>query len=183
MRRPAEPAEESDDTEGPSRTQRKKAMWELQDLGVAMLNLPDTQLDTLITNENLREAFRDLRRITAHGASKRQAGYVGKLLRDFDTEPFRAALAQWHSHKARDAKALHDVEQWRERILADDQGWEAWIALCPESDTKAARALLRDARLERATALRKGERGNGRAYRALFKHLREHLLAPTSARA
>lgn len=164
--------EDEDGDEGPSKTQQKKAMWELQDLGMAMLNLPDAQLDTLIENDGLRIALRDLRRITAHGARKRQMGYVGKLLRDFDTAPFREALATWHAHKARDARALHDMEQWRERIIASEEGWAEWLALCPEADTKQNRALVRDARREREAGLQRGESGNGRAFRELFKLLK-----------
>ena len=181
---PNKAGDDDDIDEGPSKTQLKKAMLELQDLGLAMLNLPDEQLDTLVVNEGLRDALRDLRRITSHGARNRQAGYVGKLMRDFDTAPFRAALALWHSHKTRDAKALHDIEQWRERIIAGDEGWAAWIALHPETDTRQARALVRDARRERGIAKLKDESGNGRAFRALFKLVRTaSLVKPDAGKA
>jgi ribosome-associated protein len=166
----------------PSKTQIKNAMLELQVLGVTLLELPDEQLDLLITDEGpLREAVRDLRRITAHGARSRQASYVGKLLRDVDTEPLRKALAVWHAHKARDARALHEIEQWRERIIASDEGWAAWIKLYPAGDTKQLRALVRDARHERAAAKITGESANGRAFREMFKLVRTTLLAPKEA--
>jgi ribosome-associated protein len=88
MRRYKEEPEEQYD--GPSKTQLKNAMLELQDLGVTLLELPEEQIDLLIDEVGpLREAMRDLRRITAHGARKRQASYVGKLLRDVDVEPLR----------------------------------------------------------------------------------------------
>lgn len=169
--------DDEDLDQGPSKTQLKNAMLELQDLGVALLNLPEEQLDLLISEDGpLREAMRDLRRITAHGARKRQAGYVGKLLRDVDTEPLRKALAVWHAHRTRDARVLHEIEQWRERIIASEDGWAAWIALCPDADTKQVRALVRDARHERDKGKLKGESGNGRAFRELFKHVRAALL-------
>lgn len=159
--------------EGPSKTQQKNAMLALQDLGVAMLQLPDAQLDKLVTNEGLREALRDLRRITSHGARKRQAGYVGKLLRDADVAPFRKALADIYANKARDAKAFHDVEQWRDRLIADQQSWSSWISACPAGDTRTLRSLVREAQHEAATAAK----GKGRAYRELFKQVRAALQA------
>ena len=163
---------------GPSKTQIKNAMLELQVLGVTLLELPDEQLDLLITDEGpLREAVRDLRRITAHGASSRQASYVGKLLRDVDTEPLRKALAVWHAHKTRDVKALREIEQWREKMIASEEGWAMWVQRYPAGETKQLHALVRDARHERATAKITGASGYDRAFRALFKHVPAVLLS------
>ncbi|MGH8461650.1 MAG: ribosome biogenesis factor YjgA [Stenotrophobium sp.] len=167
---------------GPSKTQIKNAMLELQVLGVTLLELPDEQLDLLITDEGpLREAVRDLRRITAHGARSRQASYVGKLLRDVDTEPLRKALAVWHAHKVRDVQALREIEQWREKMIGSDAGWAEWTARYPAGDTRQLHALVRDARHERATAKITGASGNGRAFREMFKLLRSALLAKREA--
>lgn len=171
--------EEPEEYEGPSKTQVKNALLELQDLGVTLLELPDEQLDLLITDEGpLREAMRDLRRITAHGARKRQASYVGKLLRDVDVEPLRKALAVWHAHKARDVRALREIEQWREKIIGGDAGWAEWIKRYPACDSKQWRALVRDARQDRDMSKVSGASGNGRAFREMFKLIREALLAP-----
>lgn len=164
------------DDSGPSKTQLKKAMQELLDLGEAMLQLTDAQLDQLITHEGLREAFRDLRRISSHGARKRQIGYVGKLLRDVDVAPFRQALSELVAGKARDAKAFHDVEHWRDRLIAEASAWNDWVQAYPAGDTKPIRAMLRAARHEAATAAD----GKGRAYRELFRLLRPILQGPTS---
>lgn len=171
--------EPEDQYDGPSKTQLKNAMLELQDLGVTLLELPEEQLDQLITGDGpLREAMLDLRRITAHGARKRQASYVGKLLRDVDTEPLRKALAVWHTHKARDVRALREIEQWREKMIGSDAGWEEWVKRYPLGDSKQLRALVRDARRDREMAKVTGESQNGRAFREMFKMVRETLLAP-----
>jgi ribosome-associated protein len=177
MRRYKEEPEELFD--GPSKTQLKNAMLELQDLGVTLLELPEEQLDLLITGDGpLREAMLDLRRITAHGARKRQASYVGKLLRDVDTEPLRKALAVWNQHKARDVRALREIEQWREKMISCDAGWTEWTTRYPVGDTKQLRALVRDARRDREMSKVTGESQNGRAFREMFKLVREILLTP-----
>lgn len=173
------PREDQDFDEGPSKTQLKNAMLELQDLGVTLLELPDEQLDLLITDEGpLREAMRDLRRITAHGARKRQASYVGKLLRDVDAEPLRKAVATWNAHKARDVRALREIEQWREKMIGSDAGWAEWAKRYPGGDSKQLRALVRDARQDREMSKVTGVSGNGRAFREMFKLIREVLLTP-----
>ncbi|MES2488764.1 MAG: ribosome biogenesis factor YjgA [Pseudomonadota bacterium] len=177
MRRYKEEPEEQYD--GPSKTQLKNAMLELQVLGVTLLELPEEQIDLLIDEVGpLREAMRDLRRITAHGARKRQASYVGKLLRDVDVEPMRKALAVWHAHKARDVRALREIEQWREKMIGSEAGWTEWITRYPVGDTKQLRGLVRDARRDREMSKVTGESQNGRAFREMFKLVREILLTP-----
>ncbi|PTU32981.1 ribosome biogenesis factor YjgA [Stenotrophobium rhamnosiphilum] len=177
MRRYKEEPEQQYD--GPSKTQQKNAMLELQVLGVTLLELPEEQIDLLIDEVGpLREAMRDLRRITAHGARKRQASYVGKLLRDVDVEPMRKALAVWHTHKARDVRALREIEQWREKMIGSEAGWAEWTTRYPVGDTKQLRALVRDARRDREMSKVTGESQNGRAFREMFRLVREILLAP-----
>ncbi|HWU69330.1 MAG TPA: ribosome biogenesis factor YjgA [Stenotrophobium sp.] len=163
-----------DDTdEGPSKTQIKNAMLDLQALGLSLLQLTDPQLDELVTDETLRGALHDLRRIKSHSAHKRQVQYVGKLLRDFDVAPFRTAVATLQAGKARDARDFQVIEHWRERLLSGDAGWTEWIAAQPAGNTKALQSLVREARHEHATAAD----GKGRAYRELFRQLRSVLQA------
>lgn len=174
----------ADDREdgGPSKTQLKKAMLELQDLGAALLQLPEATLAGLPMEDRLRDALRELRRLTNHGARKRQLQFVGKLMRDEDVAPYRRALAEMQAGKARDLLALKEIERWRERLLADDEALAAWAKDHPASDTPQFRALVRNARRERvqalATAARKHtEPDNGPFFRALFKALRTALPA------
>lgn len=178
--KPQDRDEESDF--GPSKTQIKNAMLELQDLGESLLELPDEQLDQLIADEGpLRDALREMRRITSHGARRRHASFVGKLLRDVDTEPLRKAIVVWHAHKARDVRALREIEQWREKIIGSEAGWAEWAKRYPASDSKQTRALVREARQDREMSKVSGASGNGRAFREMFKLIREALLAPKTS--
>lgn len=171
---PDPPAGRGDDK--PSKSAVKRAMHELQDLGEALLELPDEQLDVLEMEERLRDALHELRRISAHSARKRQVQYVGKLLRGVDLEPFQRALAAWRGGRARDAAALRDVERWRDRLLAGDEGLQAWVAQHPASDTPAFRALVRDARRARAPGLSPNSaRPNSGAFRELFRSINAAL--------
>lgn len=183
MRRHPEASDSSDEFDGPSKTQLKKAMLELQDLGAALLTLPEPTLATLEMDERLRDALHDLRRLTNHGARARQLQFVGKLMRNEDVTPYRKALAEMQAGQARSIRALKDIEHWRERLLTEADAPDAWATIHPEADTPQFRALVRNARREREQSLATAERthskpANGRFYRELFKVLREVLIGP-----
>ena len=81
------------DDKRPSKSQRKKEVHALQDLGVELVALSDERLAALELPERLRDAVMEARRITAREARRRQLQYIGKLMRKVDAEPIRAALA------------------------------------------------------------------------------------------
>jgi ribosome-associated protein len=152
----------------PSKSERKREAHGAQSLGVDLLELTDEQLDELVKDERLRDALRDLRRFTSHGARYRQSQYVGKLMRNTDVAPLEQALAAKRAAGSRESQQFREVEKWRDRLLADDEGLHAWIAAHPVSDTTAFRALVRDARRER-------EMGGSRSFRELFRAVREMM--------
>lgn len=177
MHRPDDRFDPDEFYDGPSKTQVKKDMLALQVLGEALAALPTEDFAALKIDDRLRQALRELQRLTAHGARKRQAQYVSKLLRAEDVAPLHQAIAANRAGKRRDAQALLDVEQWREQVLAGDDGLQRWWTEFPATETRAFRALVRDARAEREINLQ-AERTGGdsrrhiKAYRALFKAMK-----------
>ncbi|WP_051362332.1 ribosome biogenesis factor YjgA [Solimonas soli] len=133
--------------DGPSKSQVKRDAEELKDLGNALLDLPDAQLDRIGMDERLREAFRTMRTITAHEARRRHGQYLGKLLREIDPAPLRRAIADYHRGRER---ALQFADRWRDRLLADDAAVTEWIAAHPGVDSQRLRTLIRNARREQA---------------------------------
>src|SRR5580698_4582988 len=81
--------------EGRSKTQRKKEMTALQELGEELCNLNDSQLAEVPIPEELREAIAEAQRIRQHGGKKRQMQYIGRLMRGIDAAPVREKLASW----------------------------------------------------------------------------------------
>jgi ribosome-associated protein len=75
-------------------------------------------------------------------------------------------------------RALREIEQWREKMIGSEAGWTEWIKRYPASDSKQLRALVRDARQDREMSKVTGASGNGRAFREMFKLIREALLTP-----
>ena len=166
-----------------SRTERKNAMHELQDLGVALLELPDERLDKLDMEERLRDALTELRRLKSFEAIRRQSQFIGKLLRDADPEPFRAAIIDYRLGHSR---ALELAEAWRTRLLADDEALTDWMREHPRTDKPALRALIRNTRRElaQAEAAREADAASNQKrprFRELFQFLRTSLQDAESA--
>ena len=91
MRRPDEtqPATVPAD-EAWSKTRRKAEMAALRALGEALVRFDPARLPGLGLPEQLTEAIVAARRITKHGARRRQLHYIGKLMREVDPAAIEA---------------------------------------------------------------------------------------------
>lgn len=85
---------EDDVPSGPSKTQVKKQMMDLQALGEQLAKLPEAVLATIELDDSLRDALAELKRMKTFEAKRRQGQYVGKLMRDADADGIRRALAE-----------------------------------------------------------------------------------------
>ena len=77
----------------PSKSQLKRDMDALQNIGRALTELPAAKLKKMALDEGLLAAVLDYQRFTANGAKRRQLQYIGKLMRDIDPEPIEQQLA------------------------------------------------------------------------------------------
>ena len=148
-------------------------MHELQALGAALVELPDSQLKKMRLGERLLQAILEAKAIKSHEAKRRQMQYIGRLMREVDAAPIRAQLAEVEGHSAQ-ANARHRrLETWRERLMGDDDALTAFAAEHPGAQLQLLRTLIRNARKESA------EGKPPRAYRELFRVLKE--IAASSA--
>jgi ribosome-associated protein len=161
----------------PSRNELKKQMQDLQELGEAIAALPVDRLDKLKLDERLRDAIDELRRTKSFEGKRRQVQYIGKLMKHENPEPLREAVASYRVGSATDTLALHQAEYWRDQLLAADDALANWVKEYPATDVQQMRSLVRAARKEK---LEPGER-HGRAYRDLFKLVKEQMHAASEA--
>jgi ribosome-associated protein len=160
------------DAEPPSKSELKRQSRDLQDLGWELVELPLAELEALDLPEDLRDAVMAGRRITSHGARVRQRLYIGKLLRHIDVEPIRQSLARRAETDRQRVQKEHAIEQWRERLLADEAAaWTELAAIIAPGELQPLRSLARQARAESL-----GSRPPAAA-RQLFRRLRELLAA------
>jgi ribosome-associated protein len=82
---------ELDADDAPSRSARKRASHELTKLGAELVALRPSRFATLDLPDLLQEAVVEARRLKSFGAQRRQAQFIGKLMRKLD-EASLAAL-------------------------------------------------------------------------------------------
>ncbi len=112
--------EDDDDLhEKPSKSERKREAHAAQDLGETLIGLRDSELVALDLPERLVDAIREARRIPSRGGGARQRQYIGKLMRDIDPEPIRAALSAHSAQSALESERFKRLEAWRERLLIE----------------------------------------------------------------
>jgi ribosome-associated protein len=74
------------DDHGPSKTEQKKAMERLQELGERLGELRTERLKKMPISETLFNALEELKRLKSHEAVRRHKQYIGKLMRDENEE-------------------------------------------------------------------------------------------------
>lgn len=150
-----------------SKTKRKQQVHELQDLGEELVALSADRLKKMDLPEPLREALLEAQRITSHGAKRRQLQYVGKLMREVDADPIRAALATLRGESAAEVARMHRLERLRTQLLADEKTLAQIADTYPGVDLQHLRALRRSALKEQE------QQKPPRSYRAIFQLLKD----------
>jgi ribosome-associated protein len=153
----------------PSKSQRKRDMHELQDLGVELVELTEQQLASVELPENLFDAVMAARRMTKHEARRRQMQYIGKLMRGIDPEPIRERISAFNAVSHAQTARLHLLERWRARLLEDDEALTELLNEHPRADAARLRLLMRNAARERAAGQ------PPKSFRALFQLLNETI--------
>jgi ribosome-associated protein len=153
--------------ERPSKTQRKREVEALQQIGVELVGLNADQLAQIELPEILHDAVVAAWHIRDFEGRRRQLQYIGRLMREVDPEPIRACLAQWHGVSYEHAARERAIEGWRARLLAEPQALDAFAAEFRAADVQALRTLI-------ASVLRDQAAGRPpKQFRALFRALRE----------
>lgn len=151
-----------------SKTQIKRELHALQDLGERLTTFKPEVLDKLPLSDPLRKALADAPKHTAHIARKRHIQYIGKLMRGQDLEAILSLINQLDTSSREYNERFHALERWRDRLLAEgDAAFEAFIQIYPETDHQHLRGLLRTAQHEAA------HNKPPAALRKVFKYIRE----------
>ena len=162
-----EDLEYDDSPERPSKSQRKRDMHALQDMGAELVELSPERLARIDMPDALRGAIREAQRLTRHEARRRQLQYIGRLMRDADPAPIREALDAVKGVSAIENARQHRLEKLRERLLEDEAVLTEIGAAHPGADITRLRQLRRNALKDR------DEGRPPRAFRELFRLLRE----------
>jgi ribosome-associated protein len=160
---------DDDEDQGPSKSDLKREMKALQELGEAIVKLSKGQLQTIpLEDEKLTEAIHTARRIKSREGLRRQLQYIGKLLRNIDIEPIQQAHQNLLEGRKQETQAFHKLEQLRDQLIENgpNQLGEI-IEQYPNADRQHLRQLIMQANKEQ-----KANKPPAAA-RKLFKYMRE----------
>lgn len=150
-----------------SKSQIKRELQELQELGKKLVELPDKQLINVPISDKLRDAILAAKTMK-HGALSRQFKYIGNLMPNEDDASIRKALDKLQNPHQDTVNVFHVLEEWRDRLLQSDQALLDELALkFDEFERQYVGQLIRNAKKEQT--LNKPPK----SARLLFKYLSE----------
>nr|WP_082626857.1 ribosome biogenesis factor YjgA [endosymbiont of Ridgeia piscesae] len=152
----------------PSKSQVKRELLALQQLGERLTRLSPEILRRMPLNNELQAALEEAKRIRSHGALRRHYRRLGKLLRHAELDAIQQVLDELDNKHSGEVNRFHALERWRERLIeGDSQVFGSFFAEYPGADRQRLRQLIQAARKEREAEK------PPLAYRKLFKCLRE----------
>jgi ribosome-associated protein len=151
-----------------SKTQIKREFHALQDLGQRLTTLKADLLNKLPLTDELRRALAEAPKHTANAAKKRHVQFIGRLMRDQDTDAILTLLDQLDASTRQYNERFHNLERWRDRLIkGNDETLEAFVVEYADADRQHLRQLIRVAQQELA------QNKAPAASRKIFKYIRE----------
>ena len=160
-----------------SKSQKKRDMLALQDLGESLVALSVESIKKLDLPENLLIAVLDAKRIptSKHGGYKRQMQYIGRIMRNVDAAPIAEQLAAQSAPSKKQTALHHLAERWRTQLLEDESAIGAFLNDFPDADRDAIEQHIVGAKEERAKAK------PPRHFRLLYQQLHETIVRSAAA--
>ncbi|GHA15398.1 UPF0307 protein [Arenicella chitinivorans] len=158
----------------PNKTQIKREIKVLNELGQELIKMPESALKKVPLSDAMRQAVKDGKRFQ-RGALQRQLRRIATLMQEEDVEAIQLELARQKQPSKQQTAELHQLEQWRDRLIAGDEGLLTdLIDQFPVIDRQHIRQLVRNAANEQK------RNKPPKSARLLFKYLAE-IKRPTLA--
>jgi ribosome-associated protein len=157
-----------DFSEEKSKSQVKRDLQALVDLGERLTTLKPDLVARLPLTDALRRALADAPKHTANIARKRHIHFIGKLMRDQDVESILVLIDQLDASTRQYNERFHNLERCRDRLITGtDAVLETFVDDYPEADRQHLRQLIRQAQHEAA------QNKPPATTRKIFKYIRE----------
>ena len=110
-----------------SKTQLKKEADDVQTLGVEIAQLPKQKITSLSLPDDAKEAIIFYQNIKKNSAKRRQAQYIGKILRGLDLSQVIEELNVIKNISKLRIKLEHEAERWREKLISSPAALDEFI--------------------------------------------------------
>ncbi|SDK83423.1 ribosome-associated protein [Maridesulfovibrio ferrireducens] len=160
--------DDEEEYSGPSRSQKKRDMTKLQKLAEQLMKVGTEAIKKSELPKYFIDEVLTAKAITAHEAKRRQTQYLGKLMREIETQPVIDFLNDLEFGNSEKNMRFHQLEKWREKLLEGDQTTlDEIMELHPHAERQRIAQLARNAKKE----IEAGK--PPKSSKALFKALRE----------
>ena len=150
-----------------SKTQKKREMIALQELGEELVRLNAAQLTKIPLSDELREAIFAVQSMSKRGARYRQMQYIGKLMREADVAHIHDALDILRNKNNLATAHFHQFEKWRDQLIAgNEEIMNDILRKFSDVDIQHLRQLVRNAQKEQADGK------SPKASREIFRYLK-----------
>lgn len=154
-----------------SKTQLKQDAEDIKQLGVALVEFSNAQLDEIPMNDELREAIQLANRINKKkDGYRRQLQLIGKMLRQCDIEQIEDGIHKLRAHHLKSNDKFHQLELLRDDIVSQgDSAIQALLDQHPDLDRQKLRQMQRQA------VKQKEAEKPPKAAREIFQYLKQNI--------
>ena len=151
----------------PNKSQIKREIKVLNQLGKELIGLDEGSLNKIPLSDVMRRAIDDGKRFS-RGALQRQLRRIASLMQHEDVDAIQLELTRQKQPNKQQIAEMHRLEQWRDRLLdGGDKLLTDLITQYPVIERQRIRQLVRNANQEKA------KNKPPKSYRLLFKYLSE----------
>lgn len=169
---------DNDDIIWVSKTEMKKDMHKLQQMGEQLLRVKASELASFPLNDEMFAAIEESKRIKSNEAMRRHLQYIGKLMRNLDTEAIQLCLDKLDPSSDYYQRIQNQAELWRYKLLTSTDALGQWIDQYPETDRQQLRTLIRSAQKEQSDDFSsQDEIKAGKNTKKILQLVKETLLA------
>ncbi|MEE2729277.1 MAG: ribosome biogenesis factor YjgA [Pseudomonadota bacterium] len=163
-----------EDDPSPSKSSIKREAERLKKIGEKLLEMSDAQLESFKLDDKLAQAIAEGKRIKSREGLRRHKQYIGKVMRDVDTEALETRLQEIENAHTLNTRAFHELETLRDELINGDNSTVGTvIERFPGVDTQKLRQLVRNAKKEQQANAHSQDKPESAHARKLFRFLRE----------
>jgi len=150
----------------PNKTELKREMKSLHDLGRALVELAPSRFDEVTLSTRMYDAVFMAKKLKK-AALQRQLRFISGIMAEEDINTIRLQLKQIAMPHQQETEAFHELEEWRDKLIAGDNDLSNELVTTLNADRQHLRQLVRNASKE--AQLNKPPKSS----RILFKYLKE----------
>ena len=150
----------------PNKTQLKREMKMLHDLGRELVALAPSKLETITLSDRMTDAIVAARKMKK-SALQRQLRYISGIMQEEAVDTIQKELKQLALPQQQAIEELHQLENWRDRLIEGDNDLINKLVDTHNAERQHLRQLVRNANKEAQ------QNKPPKAARLLFKYLKD----------